>query len=166
VAGFGECLNQFSANLAQRARRAVDEALATVLRRVLLSPPDADVLGRIGAALRHDLAERCCGSRTAMRALRITGTAAVAIATTRDPGAPAGAGVLPPLSIGLTANCVPMTAATLDDDGAARESAWIARAIATLATELDRELAWQFTLLGQAVADLILDGLDHDLLLI
>lgn len=176
VAEFDRRLRVLSAALAAQTRASVDAALATVLRPILACPPDRDVIDRVSVALQRDVAERCCGASTCLRALRVTATAAAAIATAREALAPTGhpfgppfgqpsdqpGGVLPPLSIGLTANCVPRPGGT----AGVREQAWLARALDSLTLELDRELARQFTYLGQAAADLIVDGLDHDLLLV
>jgi hypothetical protein len=168
VEELGRRLRTLSVALAIEARAAVDAAVDTVLRRVLACPPGIDVLDRVSVALQRDVAERCCGATTCLRALRITGTAAAAIATARE--AVAGGsllpdrttGVLPPLSIGLTTNCVPMMRGTRVQG----TTAWVARAVDSLERELDRELSRQFTYLGQATSDLIADGLDHDLLLV
>ena len=175
VEELGRRLRGLSVALAAQARTSVDAAIEAVLCRVLVRPPDRDVLDRVGVALQRDVAERCCGSTTCFRALRVTGTAAAAIATAReavvsgillpDPTS----GVLPPLSIDLTTNCVPMlrgAACTSENGVPGRERAWVARAIESLERELDRELSRQFTYLGQATSDLIADGLDHDLLLV
>jgi hypothetical protein len=181
-------LRSLSIALAAEIRRSVNVAIETVLCRVLVRPPDREVLDRVGVVLQRDVAERCCGSTTCFRALRITGTAAAAIATAREAVASGGllsdraSGVLPPLSIGLTTNCVPMlrgragttsgsasasTSGGTSASGAGeREQAWVARAVDSLERELDRELSRQFTYLGQATSDLIADGLDHDLLLV
>jgi hypothetical protein len=184
VEEFGVRLRSLSVALAAETRRSVDAAIETVLCRVLVRPPDPEVLDRVGVVLRRDVAERCCGSTTCFRAIRVTGTAAAAIATSREAVASGGllsdraSGVLPPLSIGLTANCVPMlrgragttsgnaSGSTSASGAGEREQAWVARAVDSLERELDRELSRQFTYLGQATSDLIADGLDHDLLLV
>jgi hypothetical protein len=196
VEEFGLRLRSLSNALAAETRRSVDAVIETVLCRVLVRPPDREVLDRVGVVLQRDVAERCCGSTTCIRALRVTGTAAAAIATAREAVASGGllsdrtSGVLPPLSIDLTANCVPMlrgragttsgsapagtsastsasTSVSTSASGAGeREQAWVARAVDSLERELDRELSRQFTYLGQATSDLIADGLDHDLLLV
>jgi hypothetical protein len=172
VEQLGRRLTDLSRALAIEVGRTVEVALDTVLRKVLLRPPDADVLERVGAALQRDIAERCCGATDCVRALRVTGTAAAVVSTARGALAsaeltPAG-GVLPPLSIGLTTNCLPMlrAAGPTGVDPVARESAWVGRAVESLSRELERELSRQFTYLGQATSDLIADGLDHDLLLV
>ena len=167
VEELGRRLRTLSVALAAEARTAVDAAIETVLRLVLVRPPSGDVIDRVSVALQRDVAERSCGSTTCLRALRITGTAAAAIATARDAVAAGSllpdrnSGVLPPLSIGLTTNCVPMMRVAAE-----RELAWVSRAVDSLERELDRELSRQFTYLGQATSDLIADGLDHDLLLV
>jgi hypothetical protein len=167
VEELGRRLRTLSVALAAEARTAVDAAIETVLRLVLVRPPSGDVIDRVSVSLQRDVAERSCGSTTCLRALRITGTGAAAIATARDAVAAGSllpdrdSGVLPPLSIGLTTNCVPMMRV-----GAERELAWVSRAVDSLERELGRELSRQFTYLGQAISDLIADGLDHDLLLV
>lgn len=163
----GRGLQQLSLTLATEVHLAVDRVVDTVLQRVLAEPPDDRVLDRVALSLQRDVAERCGGASACFRALRVTGTAAAAVATSRHAVAglvahsDAHRGVLPPLGIGLTAN---RPAAP----GAARscERAWVDRAIEAVDAELDRELSRQFTFLGQATADLIADGLDHDLLLV
>ena len=179
VEEFGRRLRILSVALAAEAHTGVDAAVESVLRRVLTQPPDTDVLDRVAVALQRDVAQRCCGATTCFRVLRVTGTAAAAIATAGDAAASASllpertSGVLPPLSIGLTTNCVPMTRRSAEEteDIAAnavtdRERDWVTRALDSLERELYRELTRQFTYLGQATSDLIVDGLDHDLLLV
>jgi hypothetical protein len=163
----GRGLQQLSLTLATEVHLAVDRVVDTVLQRVLAEPPDDRVLERVALSLQRDVAERCGGASACFRALQVTGTAVAAVATSRHAVAglvahsDAHRGVLPPLGIGLTAN----RPAAPDSPGL-RERAWVDRAIAAVDAELDRELSRQFTFLGQATADLIADGLDHDLLLV
>ena len=174
VEDLGRRLRTLSVALAIEARTAVDAAVHTVLHQILARPPGTTELDRVSVALQRDVAERCCGSATCFRALRVTGTAAAAIATAREAVASGSllpdrtSGVLPPLSIGLTTNCVPMMrgGATRAAVVSERELAWLSRAIDSLERELDRELSRQFTYLGQATSDLIVDGLDHGMLLV
>ncbi len=165
-------LASLSRTVAAQVRRAVETALDGVLRTVLLSPPDAGALERVAVVLQRDVAERCCANTTCVRALRVTGTAAAVVATAREAldigDLTSAGGVLPPLWIGLTSNCLPMlrSPASTGVDQVSRESVWVCRALESLSRELERELSRQFTYLGQATSDLIVDGLDHDLLLV
>jgi hypothetical protein len=173
IVELGRGLQRLSLTLAAEVQLAVDEAVDTVLRRILLEPPDGPTLERVARCLRRDVAERCCGYQTCYRALRVTATAAAAVATSHQPVAGLAAhadppgGVLPPLGIGLTGNC-PSWPPDLAGPGLVgpAERSWVDRALDAVAGELDRELSRQFTFLGQAAADLIADSLDHDLLLI
>lgn len=179
LVGFGvtdleRTLRSLSATLAWQTHGAVDQLISRVLGRVLAEAPDASVLSRVAVALQRDVAERCCGHATCFRSLRVTGTAVAAIATSREgvsvTDGHATTAVLPPLGIGLTPNCLPMLRAlAVDEDAdraAVRVRAWMDRAVRAVEVELGLELSRQFTYLGQAAADLIGDGLDHDLLLV
>jgi len=166
-------LQSASVALAADLTAATDRILALVLAEVLSSGPDAAVLDRVRSALRRDVARRSSDLARCYRALRITRTGIVAVSTSREPVAAllahAGpdSGVLPPLGIGLTANCFPgrPTAESCGAEALIPSSPWIARCVEALAIELPKELDRQFAQLHQSIADLVSDSIDHDVLL-
>jgi hypothetical protein len=174
-AALDQALQKASTAITAKIRAASDAVLAAVWERVLAEPANETTTRRIRDALRAELALADGGERECYRALLVTTTAAAAAVTVPTPLAgleahalAAAEGVLPPIGLGLTTNCLSLWRGPTEGDPAqaATMRRWAQRAVTAIEVELQREITRQYEHLHRAVTELVSDGIDHDILLV
>lgn len=160
--------------LSVRATRTVDDSATAIMRTVfgaiLVAPPDGAAVERIRCATRRAIRDTDGGAPDRDRALLVTSTGGVAVTAGRGAVAgfaavgrrPAGADLLPPISVALSANCYGGRPGNTHR-GRCRD--WLERAVEALEIDLGRELAERFAYLREALAVVAADTVDHGVLL-
>jgi hypothetical protein len=160
--------------LSVRATHAVDEAATAIMRKVfgeiLEAPPDGAAVERVRRATRRAVEAAESGTPEWDRALLVTSTAGIAVTAGRGVVAslaaveprPVCEQLLPPIGVGLSANCYP---ARHCDGDHTRCHGWLEKTIHTLEINLGHEMAQRFEYLREALAVVAADTVDHGVLL-